>query len=152
MVEDNEVSGTWWGIYVISYAGTPLDPFEPIPDTYSSLEDIKVSGNEIHDNDYYGIYLWGYGGHAIKDAVVEENDVDDNGVYDGIVLNNVEDSEVSENEASDNGRYGISLRGGSSNNEVKENDVSGSGTYDLHWDGSGTGNTWEENEYETSNF
>lgn len=172
VVENNEVSGVLYGIYVISYAGTPVDPFEPIPGTYSFLEDIKVSGNEVHDNDYFGIYLWGFDGYAIQDAVVTENNVNDNGLYHGIVFNNVAHSEVSENEVSGSGmdgialyggasnneveenevsdsvRYGISLRGGASDNTVAENEVSGSGTADLH--DAGTGNTWEENECTSS--
>ncbi|MFQ6129168.1 MAG: nitrous oxide reductase family maturation protein NosD [Thermoplasmata archaeon] len=173
VVEDNEVSEAWYGVYVIALASGPTPPFDPIPGAWSILENVEVSGNEIFDNTYFGLYAWGYLSGLVQDSSFIENDVHDNGLYHGIVLNNADDSivaenqvyghgydgialygassgnEVSENDASNNGRYGISVRGGSSENTISENTALSNVMYDLHWDGTGTGNTWEENTYRT---
>ena len=171
-VEDNEISGTTGiGMYIISLASEPLPPFGPVVGAWALLKDVKIEGNNVHDNGQFGIYLWGYLEGVLQDAEVEKNTVTGNGPYHGMVLNNTDESKVSENEVTGSGmdgialyggsaenrisentvetsgRWGISLRGDASENRVEENEVSGSGLgCDLHWDGFGSDNCWEDNE------
>ena len=132
VVEENDVSDTDRGIYLLALASQPLPPFDPITGANALPKKVKVEENKVDDSGIYGIRVLGFGGNGtgtIKRCKLEENEVSNTGDI-GIYLQVIgEGSDVTKC-------------------KVEENEVSGSVNFDLVDEG--TNNRFEENECTTS--
>jgi nitrous oxidase accessory protein len=153
LVEENEVTGSSIGIYILSLASEPLPPFEPIEDANALLMDVEVKENSV-DESLIGIYLLGFLGGTLTDVTVEENSVLDSAFY-GILSHGLQDGEIAENEVSASGLDGIALSQRfdgqtatshpSNDNEVSENVVEDSGRYGISVTSGSSRNVLSEN-------
>ena len=61
------------GVYLLSLASGPLDPFPPIVGAQSKLQAVSVGSNNI-ESDGLGVLVWGFlGGEAINPALVRND-------------------------------------------------------------------------------
>ncbi len=143
-------SGGGEGIRLLTFAGSGKT---------AKLTDTKVSENQVHNNDRYGILVFNFNSAGFGTGVLVKSDISENNVYknglDGIRFIDGDDSKVMENTVTANGRHGIRLGAGgtgsgSTGNKIKENTATGNnaaslGGFDLTHDSTSTPNTWKEN-------